>query len=288
MKVNKVQMLKCQKCGAFYRIVDIDTTKENIDDFRSKHLLGYGLEGYAVACVYGNVLKVGVTFGREKEKNHGTEKNIDGYSVDSTDSCVLFCASDKIKAALNRFSNYNIVSIYTFNVEQKAIVQIVSCSDYGETNGKFCSSSLEKYVLYLEGGSYTLSSGKISNSYYETLPAANTYGAVRTVVEEFYTKIQKYNTAVGIGYGGVYLGVCASLALQKELLVFDSDSMREPSLINRQSAVFFDDYISTGKSIKQAYQSLNCTAHCSAIIMYAREKCKLLEPEINIACLLKS
>lgn len=120
--------------------------------------------------------------------------------------------------------------------------------------------------------------------YYDTIPAANKYEVVQNTLSLYKKDLSAIDSIVGMGYGGVYLAAYAAMTMEKELLIYDYDKDNTDIQLQSGSVAFFDDFISTGKSILKAYGSMLIQNKSLAIVMYAKEHVHNLPFDIKVRC----
>ena len=221
----------------------------NIDslmNMKDVSILGYGIEGYIVAAYVAAINRSNVGFIRNKEKEYGTCKRIDGF-YNLKNNVVLFTSSDKVYIVEKFIQTTNIKCdlIYYFDVVNSRIINLEPL----EFNNipEYYQCDINSYKKLLTGKEFILSSGAKSNVYYETLTAANTYTLLNDMIRENEKIILSNKVMGGVGYGGIYFGLLAALISQKPFLAIDVNSVLDTLKIDK--ILLFDDCTSTGSTI---------------------------------------
>jgi len=238
-------------------------------------IIGYGIEGYLLASFFAILNKKDVAFCRRNKKCHGTGKTIDG--VVTPHKYCLFCLEQDIEEAICQLQDsINIDKIITFKLKNKFENSWLN-SILGISTGECLVDdkiNMREYVDTLCDRHYVLSSGKVKDYYYETLPAANTYKLIQNVVYKNYIELSKGDAYVGIGYGGVYFAIYASMIYKRDLYIFYDEYDEQTYSLPDTQVIFFDDFVSTSKSIKNAVYKLGVHMYKS-IILYAKKNIDL-------------
>jgi len=261
-----------------------------LPEITDTQLLGFGLDGYAVASYYGALLKVDVGFIRTESKTHGTKKNVDGV-IDAQKDICLFVEESKIDFALLTTKKYglHIRYVYSFSSEERTLPKSGDIVLYPEyTLPKCCEENISEYVNYIySDDGFLLSSGLKSNRYIETLPAANTYSLINYIIHKYQSFLESFDAFVGIGYGGIFFSVVSAIALSKRFFVFDAASTDSHKYHSTGSFLFFDDFISTGKNLGIANKFFHSDCQNGAIVLYAKENIKYDLADLRICSIIE-
>ena len=215
-----------------------------LDPFVGEATAGYGLEGQLVAAAVCARSGADGAFLRRQPKAHGTKQRYDGALAASTVERV-FCSRNDEQACIDTVSELNVshAQIVTFDVQR--------------SSGSFADLTIETALpaadplsladaVILLRGQFTLSSGKSSNGYWETLPAANRFRVARNldVTDSDASRI------VGVGYGGSYIATIVALTSGRQPFVVDPSVSGSETLDG--PAIVFDDFVTTGASFTRA------------------------------------
>lgn len=273
----------------FYKLIQ-NRHLEKKDISINGEIIGYGIEGYIVASFYAAINKKNVSFCRSEYKNHGTRKLIDGM-VNRNSSYNLFCLEKDLEKAVETLTNkgIEIKKIYIFCANNLDNIEKIKCNwhcDKSQFNHIHNNCKINSYVNKITGKEFTLSSGIKSNEYNETLPAANNIELINKVIKEKKPSLMYYKKFIGIGYGGVYFSILASLICNKDLLIYYNAEESNLEYENMYDVVYFDDYISTGKNLKKAINSCENVYNKKALVLYACEDISMDNIDIDICCIL--
>ena len=252
------------------------------------NIIGFGYSGHLVASFYAYIQQRDVSFIRYSAKTYGTCKQIDGNYLTSKSS-VLFCRREDISeiTKLIKHLHINVLNIFTF--DEKSMENVfVPHSDF-ETikldNQLTESKVLENYVKLLQGSTFTLSSGKKAEQYYETLPAANSYEPITNVCRILKNK-EVYSAteiSIGIAFGGTYLAVASALTRGMNPTIFIPGDINN---LLKAKCLFLDDFVSTGKNFMNAHALVDRVYANSirCVSIYSIKDVKVFDKDVEILC----
>lgn len=273
MEIKHVNWIYVIRNKSFFQVgVDGNISEEMFKT--NEELIGYGIEGYLISSFFAVLNKKDVAFCRRNIKQHGTCSRIDGVLRNKT--YTLICLEEDIACAINAINNVvSVVRIVVIKLQNELKNDLTSW-DFDAIISKGCKKKdvdLLDYVNLLNDRNYLLSSGKTLGHYYETLPAANTYELIENILLNKKSKFTKYDTFIGVGYGGIFFSVFAAMKFKKRLLVFydncyvENISFHEP--FQNSNVLVFDDFISTGESVMKAVNGGKFEKY-KCIILYAK------------------
>ena len=242
-------------------------------------ILGYGIEGYIVAAYVAAINRSNVGFIRNKEKEYGTCKRIDGF-YNLKNNVVLFTSSDNVYIVEKFIQTTNIKCdlIYYFDVVNSRIINLEPLEF--DNIPEYYQCDINSYKKLLTGKEFILSSGAKSNVYYETLTAANTYTLLNDMIRENEKIILSNKVMGGVGYGGIYFGLLAALISQKPFLAIDVNSALDTLKIDK--ILLFDDCTSTGSTIHKLCDLFQMDIYkISVLSLYVRRRAFLTIPNIK-------
>lgn len=254
----------------------------NIDslmNMKDVSILGYGIEGYIVAAYVAAINRSNVGFIRNKEKEYGTCKRIDGF-YNLKNNVVLFTSSDNIYIVEKFIQTTNIKCdlIYYFDVVNSRIINLEPLEF--DNIPEYYQCDINSYKKLLTGKEFILSSGAKSNVYYETLIAANTYTLLNDMIRENEKIILSNKVMGGVGYGGIYFGLLAALISQKPFLAIDVNSVLDTLKIDK--ILLFDDCTSTGSTIHKLCDLCQMDIYkISVLSLYVKRRAFLTIPNIK-------
>ena len=254
----------------------------NIDslmNMKDVSILGYGIEGYIVAAYVAAINRSNVGFIRNKEKEYGTCKRIDGF-YNLKNNVVLFTSSDKVYIVEKFIQTTNIKCdlIYYFDVVNSRIINLEPLEF--DNIPEYYQCDINSYKKLLTGKEFILSSGAKSNVYYETLTAANTYTLLNDMIRENEKIILSNKVMGGVGYGGIYFGLLAALISQKPFLAIDVNSVLDTLKIDK--ILLFDDCTSTGSTIHKLCDLFQMDIYkISVLSLYVKRRAFLTIPNIK-------
>lgn len=269
---KNIQVINGTKVTRYNGFLSIKMELKEAKHFNSPPFIGYGLEGYVVACMISCWHETNVAFIRETVKEYGTCNQIDGY-IHASDDYTIVVSSEKVEVAKSVMSRCNLKfsKILIFNTLKENIV--VSNLDIWKKviNKKNKHYDIKKYLQILNSSSgFQLSSGKKTNIYIETLPAANMYEVIERTVEKYSQILVKYDVYVGLGFGGVYFAIVSAMLMGKKFFVLDMKEHKTKINYNGDT-LFFDDFISTGTNIEIADSLVDNKGKKAAIVLYAKK-----------------
>lgn len=254
----------------------------NIDslmNMKDVSILGYGIEGYIVAAYVAAINRSNVGFIRNKEKEYGTCKRIDGF-YNLKNNVVLFTSSDNVYIVEKFIQTTNIKCdlIYYFDVVNSRIINLEPLEF--DNIPEYYQCDINSYKKLLTGKEFILSSGAKSNVYYETLTAANTYTLLNDMIRENEKIILSNKVMGGVGYGGIYFGLLAALISQKPFLAIDVNSVLDTLKIDK--ILLFDDCTSTGSTIHKLCDLFQMDIYkISVLSLYVKRRAFLTIPNIK-------
>ncbi len=213
--------------------------------------VGYGLTGQLVAAAAAARCGQNGAFIRTRPKHHGTKKRFDG-ALSAGDVKYVYCRTRELDECIQALEALNLAPIEIALFD--SLVVDNDFSDLGDIPDLPPAGqvTLEDAVLLLRG-EFTLSSGKRTGHYWETLPAANTFSIARRL-----NVPGRERMIVGVGHGGAYLSAVTALARAKQPLVVDPDGVQAAAI--NQRSVLLDDFVTTGTAFDRSLAALSRTA----------------------------
>lgn len=238
--------------------------------------IGYGLEGYLIACVLSFYRRKNVAFIRNAEKQYGTCNILDGY-IDLSANYTLVVPEEKEQEAYDIALNNNIKikKIYVVKVIKRELslncLHVWKEGDYQTFPIQHVDMKLYLKVLRSRKG-FILSSGAKSDIYLETLPAANMFKVIETAINKFKEELNEYELYVGLGFGGVFFSIIASMLMKKKFILLDMREEKTPKTFESGKVLFFDDFLSSGSNLEIANEIIQSDVEKAAIVLYSRKK----------------
>ena len=224
-------------------------------------IVGIGPVGYLAASLFACDAQKDCTFVRLNQKLHGTRNIIDGVAIDSHRLEIFTLEADVTYARqiLEQDHEYPIARIN--------IVTLRECqgnfSTYDPPKTRWPSISLPKpaadYVRILSDDSkgFVLSSGRVSCSYYDTLPAANSFELVANLSQQILEELRQYDSIIGMAFGGIFFGVSAALLAKTRPCMMLHSAGSKASIVQSSGKVMLvDDFVGTGAYFRQSVRSL--------------------------------
>lgn len=273
MEIKHIDWIYVVRNNSFFQVGIDENVSEEMFKI-SEELIGYGVEGYLISSFFAVLNQKDVAFCRRNTKRHGTCNRIDGVIKNKT--YTLICLEEDISCAINAiYNSVSVASIIAINLRNELKKDLTSW-DFETIISKGCKAKdldLSDYVNLLNDKNYLLSSGKTLGHYYETLPAANTYKLIESILLKKESEFTKYDTFVGVGYGGIFFSIFAAMKMKKRLLIFYDNCCAENVSLHKSfytnNALFFDDFISTGGSVMKAVKEGKFEKY-KCIILYAK------------------
>ncbi len=243
-------------------------------------ILGYGIEGYIIASYVAALCKKNVGFIREKKKEHGTCKRIDG-DYDRNNLAVMFVDTKKL-SRVQKYVNKEKVKckcIFIFDVINSKAKELEPLEFHADPD--YYHSNINEHIIKLTDGEFVLSSGTKSTIYYETLKAANTYTLLNDMIRENESMILSNDIMIGVGYGGIYFGLLASLIYGKPFVAIDVSSDLDIWSYNGK-VLLFDDCTSTGSTIYKLCDALQMNiSDISVLSLYVKRRAFFMIPKMR-------
>ncbi len=273
MQVSALRDFVILRSGAWYAPAG-GLAPECRAPLKNMNIVGYGLTGLCAASIVAAANSQSVSFLRERPKCHGFPRPIEGY-FEIEKPLALFVANDLLPQALERVRGLRQRAAMIFTVPCIKSASEKPHFDWG--NSPDCSrhvsreslQSVLKNALTEYRGNFTLSSGRTSSVFYDTVPACCRFD----VAIEFGNWIQAdpSHYRCGLALAGCYLAAVAARCARCCPIFVDvraartgdgSESKEQKGFFTTASGpnVIIDDFVTTGESFLIAWKEAKQTA----------------------------